>query len=97
MDKKQSNKYTCDDADEPLPLFDCLYCAGIHEHLVLQTVKEKQLCYKYGRTFNPDEKEPECYEEFSKQYNENVAYLGRALTIELMSFGKPVQVQGDDE
>ena len=21
----------------PLPLFDCLYCVGIHEHLVLQT------------------------------------------------------------
>jgi hypothetical protein len=26
---------------EPLPLFDCIFCVGIHEHLVTQTVKEK--------------------------------------------------------
>ncbi len=25
----------------PLPLFDCIFCAGLHEHLALQTVKEK--------------------------------------------------------
>ena len=35
-----SNKYVSS-SPEPLPLFDCLYCAGIHEHLVLQTNKEK--------------------------------------------------------
>ena len=32
----------------PLPLFDCLYCVGIHEHLVLQTSKERSLTGKYG-------------------------------------------------
>ena len=29
------------DSPEPLPLFDCIFCVGIHEHLVTQTVKEK--------------------------------------------------------
>ena len=33
----------------PLPLFDCIYCVGIHEHLVLQTSKERSLTRKYGR------------------------------------------------
>ena len=32
----------------PLPLFDCIYCVGIHEHLVLQTCKEKSLTQQYG-------------------------------------------------
>lgn len=32
----------------PLPLFECLYCVGIHEHLALQTSKEKSLTVKYG-------------------------------------------------
>jgi hypothetical protein len=27
------NKYATE--AEPLPLFDCLYCIGIHEHLAL--------------------------------------------------------------
>lgn len=35
---------------EPLPLFDCIFCVGIHEHLVTQTVKEKQLKTRYGET-----------------------------------------------
>ena len=33
----------------PLPLFECLYCVGIHEHLALQTSKERSLTTKYGR------------------------------------------------
>lgn len=32
----------------PIPLFDCIYCVGIHEHLVLQTRKERTLTSKYG-------------------------------------------------
>ena len=34
----------------PLPLFDCIYCVGIHEHLVLQTCKERSITCKYGST-----------------------------------------------
>lgn len=34
----------------PVPLFDCIYCVGIHEHLVLQTRKERSLTSKYGCT-----------------------------------------------
>ena len=33
---------------EPLPLFDCIFCVGIHEHLVTQTVKERSLRDQYG-------------------------------------------------
>lgn len=43
---ESNNKYAIE--AEPLPLFDCLYCIGIHEHLALQTLKEKQLTIKYG-------------------------------------------------
>ena len=50
--KASSNKYISS-SPEPLPLFDCHYCAGLHEHLVLQTCKEKQLHKLYGKNFNP--------------------------------------------
>lgn len=34
LSKKDSqNKYAME--AEPQPLFDCLYCVGIHEHLIL--------------------------------------------------------------
>ena len=45
--RTQNNKYARD-SPEPQPLFDCLFCVGIHEHLVLQTVKEKNLKFIYG-------------------------------------------------
>ena len=32
--RTQNNKYARD-SPEPQPLFDCLFCVGIHEHLVL--------------------------------------------------------------
>ena len=38
----------------PIPLFDCIYCVGIHEHLVLQTRKERTLTSKYGCTRRED-------------------------------------------
>ena len=31
---RPTNKYVSS-SPEPLPIFDCLYCAGLHEHLVL--------------------------------------------------------------
>ena len=42
------------DSPEPLPLFDCIFCVGIHEHLVTQTVKEKNLKNNYGERHDRD-------------------------------------------
>ena len=61
---RPANRYVSS-SPEPLPIFDCVYCAGLHEHLVLQTTKQKQLKIKYGqeRTFNENKKEEDRKEE----------------------------------
>jgi hypothetical protein len=65
-----NNKYAKE--SEPLPLFDCLYCIGIHEHLALQTLKEKTISKIYGQ--EPSiaklsfENKDQTYEEFNLEF-----------------------------
>lgn len=47
----------------PLPLFDCMFCVGFHEHLVLQTIKERQISTKYGYLLPGQKKLAEDEEE----------------------------------
>ena len=44
----QAKKGRNHDDMETVPLFDCMYCVGIHEHLALQTIKERKLTQMYG-------------------------------------------------
>lgn len=89
MSKSESkNKYA--NEAEPLPLFDCLYCIGIHEHLALQTLKEKQLNKVYGTEPSiqklTTENKDQTYFEFNEEFNENVRHLERMLTINIMEY-----------
>ena len=73
---RAQNKYARD-SPEPQPLFDCLFCVGIHEHLVLQTVKEKQLRFKAG-----EHEKVETEVEAEEDYQD----IARAFAVNLLMY-----------
>ena len=78
MEKVRSQNKYARDSPEPQPLFDCLFCVGIHEHLVLQTQKEKQLKNRYGE----QEKKAETEVEAEEDYKE----IERAFSINMLMY-----------
>ena len=78
------------DSPEPLPLFDCIFCVGIHEHLVTQTVKEKQLKIKYSESKKPKDLNQTVIEE--DDFYQEIEMLHKLFVVNLMAM-KPERKQ----